>query len=102
MGRCAGEFIFFGSGLYDHADVSALVKPYSPLNPAPPLPNTCRYAFGITMWEIYTSGRPFPGVPQALLGHAILTGKRPEFPRSAPPGFVALAEACWCNAAAVR
>ena len=36
------------------------------------------------------------------LGHAILTGKRPEFPRSAPPGFVALAEACWCNTAADR
>ena len=54
------------------------------------------------MWEIYTSGRPFPGMPQALLGHAVLNGRRPDFPAGAPPGYVALTKACWAPAAADR
>lgn len=62
----------------------------------------CRYAFGITLWEMYTSARPFAGVPQALLGHAITCGKRPEFPPGTPPGFVALAEQCWHTSAEQR
>lgn len=29
------------------------------------------YAFGITMWEMYTGRRAFEGIPRALLGHKI-------------------------------
>jgi serine/threonine protein kinase len=29
------------------------------------------YAFGITMWEMYTGRRAFEGIPRALLGHQI-------------------------------
>ena len=29
------------------------------------------YAFGITLWELYTGGSPFSQVPRALLGHLI-------------------------------
>lgn len=29
------------------------------------------YAFGITMWEMYTGRRVFEGIPRALLGHQI-------------------------------
>ena len=71
-------------------------------SPSSPPPPACSYAFGITMWEIYTSGRPFPGMPQALLGHAVLNGRRPDFPAGAPPGYVALTKACWAQAAADR
>ena len=55
----------------------------------------CRYAFGITLWEMYTSARPFAGVPEALLGHAITCGQRPEFPPDTPQAFMDLAEWCW-------
>ncbi len=30
-----------------------------------------RYAFGITLWELYTGGHPFKGVPQAVIGHKV-------------------------------
>jgi hypothetical protein len=29
------------------------------------------YAFGITLWEMYTGRRAFEGIPRALLGHQI-------------------------------
>ena len=67
----------------------------------PPL-SLCRYAFGITLWEMYTSARPFAGVPQALLGHAIACGRRPEFPPDTPQGFADLAEWCWGASAEQR
>ena len=60
------------------------------------------YAFGITMWECFTSQRPYPGVPRALLGHSVVMGKRPEFPYGAPVGYKSLAEACWQHTAADR
>ena len=54
------------------------------------------------MWEIYTAMRPFSGMPKALLGHAILSGKRPDFPADAPKQFVDLAEARWAGEAVSR
>ncbi|WIA08278.1 hypothetical protein OEZ85_007721 [Tetradesmus obliquus] len=54
------------------------------------------YAFGITLWEMYTGGRAFEGVPRALLGHQITREhKRPRFPDSAPWAYRDLAERCW-------
>ena len=29
------------------------------------------YAYGITLWELFTGGNPFKGTPRALLGHLI-------------------------------
>ena len=29
------------------------------------------YAFGILLWEAYTGGNPFEGIPRALLGHQV-------------------------------
>ena len=81
----------------------SFIYPYTFPSPILPLlPPPASYAFGIPMWEIYTSGRPFPGMPQALLGHAVLNGRRPDFPAGAPPGYVALTKACWAPAAADR
>lgn len=55
-----------------------------------------RSAFGITLWEMYTGGRAFEGVPCALLGHQITREhKRPRFPDSAPWAYRDLAERCW-------
>ncbi|KAG2491275.1 hypothetical protein HYH03_010282 [Edaphochlamys debaryana] len=54
------------------------------------------YAFGITMWEIFTSGHPYRGTPGALLGHQTSKeGRRPVFPLGTPADFRQLAEACW-------
>lgn len=54
------------------------------------------YAFGITLWEMYTGGRAFEGVPRALLGHQITREQlRPRFPVGTPPGFQNLVERCW-------
>jgi serine/threonine protein kinase len=54
------------------------------------------YAFGIILWEMFTGGYAFLGVPGALLGHQVsVEGKRPIFPEDAPQGFKKLAEWCW-------
>ncbi len=70
-----------------------------PLPGCPP----SRYAFGITLWELYTSQRPFRGVNAAHLGYQISQGGlRPEFPREAPPRYSDLAERCWEQAPTQR
>jgi len=61
------------------------------------------YAFGITLWEIYSGERAFKGVPKVVLGHAItMQGSRPSFPASAPPALVDLAARCWAHDPAAR
>ena len=30
-----------------------------------------RYAFGITMWELFSGGRPFKDIMQAFLAHQV-------------------------------
>eukprot|EP00983_Pelagomonas_calceolata_P111887 1159828-Pelagomonas_calceolata.AAC.17 len=48
------------------------------------------------MWELFTCGSPFRGVPAALLGHSIVKGaKRPAWPVVVPSGYKDLANACW-------
>lgn len=55
------------------------------------------------MWELYTAGRPFLGVPQALIGHHVTSeGRRPIFASDAPAGYVALAQRCWDQSPANR
>ncbi|KAG2431465.1 hypothetical protein HXX76_009480 [Chlamydomonas incerta] len=54
------------------------------------------FAFGITLWEIFTSGHPYRGTPGALLGHQTSKeGRRPVFPLGTPAAFKHLAERCW-------
>lgn len=66
-------------------------------------PNPPVYAFGITMWEIFTSGQPYKGTPGALLGHqTVKEGRRPVFPLGTPAAFQALAERCWHPEASQR
>ncbi|KAF5831352.1 kinase-like domain-containing protein [Dunaliella salina] len=49
------------------------------------------YAFGITLWELFTGGEPYRGVPRALLGHKVAREqKRPSFPPVMPEGYKAL------------
>ncbi|GLI63679.1 hypothetical protein VaNZ11_006717 [Volvox africanus] len=61
------------------------------------------YAFGITMWEIFTGGQPYRGTPGALLGHQTSKeGRRPTFPLGTPAAFKELAERCWHADASVR
>jgi len=56
------------------------------------------YAFGITCWELFTSGKPFHGVAKALLGHVIAREhRRPTFPNLTPGGFRGLIERCWAH-----
>uniref|UniRef100_A0A383VFW0 Protein kinase domain-containing protein n=1 Tax=Tetradesmus obliquus TaxID=3088 RepID=A0A383VFW0_TETOB len=54
------------------------------------------YAFGITLWELYTGRRAFEGVPRALLGHQVTReALRPKFPPGTPLQYKTLAERCW-------
>mmetsp|Transcript_4672 Transcript_4672/g.14117 ORF Transcript_4672/g.14117 Transcript_4672/m.14117 type:complete len:888 (-) Transcript_4672:1869-4532(-) len=54
------------------------------------------YAFGVTLWELFTGGRAFKGTPGALLGHLVTREhKRPAFNAATPARFRELAEACW-------
>ncbi|PNW79397.1 hypothetical protein CHLRE_09g413400v5 [Chlamydomonas reinhardtii] len=61
------------------------------------------FAFGITLWEIFTSGHPYRGTPGALLGHQTSKeGRRPVFPLGTPAAFKGLAERCWAPEPAAR
>ncbi|KAF5828817.1 kinase-like domain-containing protein [Dunaliella salina] len=54
------------------------------------------YAFGITLWELFTGGKPYQGVPRALLGHRVAKeGHRPALPVVMPEGYKALLKRCW-------
>ncbi|KAF8060038.1 serine/threonine-protein kinase [Scenedesmus sp. PABB004] len=56
------------------------------------------YSFGITLWELYTGGHAFHGIPRALLGHQVaVCGLRPAFPDFTPGEFRSLAERCWAT-----
>ncbi|KXZ47893.1 hypothetical protein GPECTOR_32g506 [Gonium pectorale] len=56
------------------------------------------YAFGITLWELFTGGHPFQSVPRALIGHQITQErKRPAFPPFAPAAYTRLTEECWAH-----
>eukprot|EP00798_Chlamydomonas_sp_ICE-L_P008020 gene8020-1250_t len=61
------------------------------------------YAYGITLWELYTGGAPYKGTPKALLGHQVAQqGKRPAFPSSTPAEFKQLTQECWSKDAEDR
>ncbi|GAX79556.1 hypothetical protein CEUSTIGMA_g6997.t1 [Chlamydomonas eustigma] len=61
------------------------------------------YAYGITLWELYTALRPFSMIPAALVGHQVTQeGVRPEFPQDAPEGYVMLVQQCWNQQATER
>jgi len=61
------------------------------------------YAFGITLYELFTGGQPFKGVARALLGHAITKeNKRPSFSPITPLAYKQLAEQCWHKNPALR
>lgn len=61
------------------------------------------YAFGITLFELYSGERAFKGVPKVVLGHAItVAGKRPLFPPAAPKDLRDLATRCWAADPAAR
>jgi len=54
------------------------------------------YAFGITLWELFTGGKPYQGIPRALLGHRVAKeGHRPSLPLVMPEGYRALLKKCW-------
>ena len=61
------------------------------------------YAFGITMWELYTGAKPYASVPRVVLTHAVVfDNKRPVFPIGTPVAYKELAEDCWQSSAALR
>jgi serine/threonine protein kinase len=56
------------------------------------------YSFGVLMYELYTGQQPYTGQEQGLgLMRAVFNGLRPCFPESTPPGYRALAEACFAR-----
>eukprot|EP00200_Dunaliella_tertiolecta_P016210 CAMPEP_0202421856 /NCGR_PEP_ID=MMETSP1128-20130828/50555_1 /ASSEMBLY_ACC=CAM_ASM_000463 /TAXON_ID=3047 /ORGANISM="Dunaliella tertiolecta, Strain CCMP1320" /LENGTH=1194 /DNA_ID=CAMNT_0049029899 /DNA_START=159 /DNA_END=3743 /DNA_ORIENTATION=+ len=56
------------------------------------------YAFGITLWELFTAGQPYKGVPKALLGHRVVKEqRRPALPLVMPEGYRELLNKCWSH-----
>ncbi|GAX83029.1 hypothetical protein CEUSTIGMA_g10456.t1 [Chlamydomonas eustigma] len=54
------------------------------------------FAFGITLWELWTAGKPYKGVTKALLGHKVAREHlRPVFPPGCPSAYRNLAQSCW-------
>lgn len=61
------------------------------------------YAFGVFMWEVYTSKKAFSGLPrEAVIERVTTKGSRPRFPSTTPAAFVELAQACWAADPAAR
>ncbi|KAI8476186.1 MAG: kinase-like domain-containing protein [Monoraphidium minutum] len=55
------------------------------------------------LWELFTAGHAFDGMPLALLGHRVaVRGMRPVFPAGTPPDYRQLAAACWAADAEER
>mmetsp|Transcript_36334 Transcript_36334/g.80856 ORF Transcript_36334/g.80856 Transcript_36334/m.80856 type:complete len:1087 (+) Transcript_36334:74-3334(+) len=56
------------------------------------------YAFGILLFELWTAGLAFKGIPRAILGYKVaVQNERPRFPASAPLELVQLATHCWAK-----
>lgn len=56
----------------------------------------CRYSFGITLWELYTSEHAFQGIQPAMLPQKVAElGERPCFPLQTPGDYAQLAQRCW-------
>ena len=56
------------------------------------------YSFGIVLWELLTSKRPYQDVesnPLELIVDITMKGTRPEIPGSCPKSLRTLIEACW-------
>lgn len=54
------------------------------------------YAFGITLWEIFTCCIPYDGIPAVALGKMVVyDGLRLDFPYDTPIRIRRLIEACW-------
>jgi len=53
------------------------------------------YAFGILLHEIMCPGELYSGTNRTFLRHAIVLGKRPEFPERVPTDYIHLAWSCW-------
>ncbi|KAG2482119.1 hypothetical protein HYH03_018926 [Edaphochlamys debaryana] len=56
------------------------------------------YSFGILMWEVFTGGAVYDGVPPDKLPyHVVKRGLRPAFPAETPSAYRSLAQACWAS-----
>eukprot|EP01105_Mastigella_eilhardi_P017082 TRINITY_DN3924_c0_g1_i1.p1 TRINITY_DN3924_c0_g1~~TRINITY_DN3924_c0_g1_i1.p1 ORF type:complete len:722 (+),score=180.43 TRINITY_DN3924_c0_g1_i1:2032-4197(+) len=56
------------------------------------------YSFGIMMWELITSKRPFQHMNHLQISRDVTNGVRPPIPKTpgkAPPEYVALMQECW-------
>ncbi|GAX82965.1 hypothetical protein CEUSTIGMA_g10392.t1 [Chlamydomonas eustigma] len=54
------------------------------------------YAFGITLWELYTSKKPFTGINPVFIPYQICQQDlRPSWPLFTPRRYVHLAQSCW-------
>ncbi|GFH33127.1 uncharacterized protein HaLaN_32450, partial [Haematococcus lacustris] len=53
------------------------------------------YAFGVTLYEMFTGTAPFQGLSAATLRFKVGRGLRPSLPPMTPAGFRTLAQDCW-------
>ncbi len=62
------------------------------------------YAYGVTVWEVYTRSAPYPEYSSMdeLVDAVAVGGERPALPPQCPPPLAALLQQCWAKDAARR
>ena len=60
------------------------------------------YAFGVVLWELWTSQSPYQDAEPTVIRDCVLKGEREEVPEICPPFFAKLIKECWAQNPADR
>lgn len=53
------------------------------------------FSFGVILWELMTSQRPYANLSESELANHLLSGKRETITKDIPIGYAELIQACW-------
>eukprot|EP00727_Mastigamoeba_balamuthi_P008181 m51a1_g3984 putative serine-threonine protein (1351) ;mRNA; r:464591-469876 len=60
------------------------------------------FAFGVTLWQTFTTEMPWHDVPLNEIGPHVVKGERPAIPEGCPEAYAALISGCWAQDYAAR